>query len=82
MTVSEKLKHCVGCSNDFYNGNNDLDIKQCWSLASAKLVPRLRIPVSMCPPYTMSPKKVFNCRHERGYVLVDPENITKDGYWR
>ena len=29
MTKSEKLKHCVGCRDNFYNGNNPYGITEC-----------------------------------------------------
>lgn len=35
-------KHCAGCRNDFYNGNNQMGIGKCWSLESAQLVNRWR----------------------------------------
>lgn len=36
-------KHCSGCKNNFYNGNNHFGIKECWSLRDAKLVTKYRI---------------------------------------
>lgn len=30
-------KYCVGCRDNFYNGNNDLGVKECWKLKNAKL---------------------------------------------
>ena len=38
-----KRKHCAGCRNDFYNGNNPHGVKECWSLKGAKVVTRYRI---------------------------------------
>ena len=29
-------KHCWGVRNDFYNGKNDLGVKECWSFDSKK----------------------------------------------
>jgi hypothetical protein len=76
------VKHCSGCRNNFYNGNNPMGIKECWSLKSAKLVKRLLIPVDMPPPYTGMPKRtVPDCYHVERYVTVKPEAIRKDGYW-
>lgn len=43
MTKNEKRKMCVGCRQNFYNGNNDMGVKECWSLRSAKKVRRWRI---------------------------------------
>lgn len=39
----EKLKYCVGCKDNFYNSNNDMGIKECWSLKTAKICKRYRI---------------------------------------
>jgi hypothetical protein len=76
------VKHCSGCRNNFYNGNNDMGIKECWSLKSAKLTKRLLIPVDMPPPYTFPPRTVPDCYHVDRYVTVKPEAIDERGYWR
>jgi len=31
-------KYCDGCDNNFYNGNNPMGIKECWSFKTAKVV--------------------------------------------
>ena len=36
-------KHCVGCRNNFYNGNNDIGVEECWQLKYAKLKTRYSI---------------------------------------
>lgn len=36
-------RHCVGCKDNFYNGNNDYGIAECWLLKSAKVISRFRI---------------------------------------
>lgn len=33
-----KVDYCAGCRNNFYNGRNDVGVKECWSLKSAKVV--------------------------------------------
>ena len=38
MTKAEKRKHCTGCEDNFYNGNNDLGVNECWSLDNMKLI--------------------------------------------
>ena len=43
MNKSDKLKLCSGCRQNFYNGNNGMGIKECWSLKSARKVRRWRI---------------------------------------
>lgn len=73
---------CVGCHNNFYNGNNELGVRKCWSLDSAKMVKKIQIHVDQMPPYkgvkaTLRP----SCYHISRYVFVAPEAIGKDGYW-
>ncbi len=62
--------HCIGCRNNFYNGNNPYDIKQCWSLAKAKLVTRFKlgtnVPMNIKEAYRKV--RVPDCYHESGYV--------------
>lgn len=31
-------KYCAGCDDNFYNGNNDLGVKECWNFKTAKIV--------------------------------------------
>ena len=40
LSSVEKREFCAGCRQNFYNGNNDLGVKECWSLKSAKLKER------------------------------------------
>jgi hypothetical protein len=76
-------QHCSGCRDDFYNGNNDLGVKQCWMRTSAKLVPTLLIHVDLPPPYkNLEPKDRPNCYKAERHVTVRPEAIDADGYWR
>jgi len=35
--LKPKSKMCVGCRNDFYNGNNSLGVRRCLYLGSAKV---------------------------------------------
>lgn len=39
----KKIDKCDGCRNQFYNNNNALNIKTCWSLKKAKVVTRYKI---------------------------------------
>jgi len=73
---------CCGCQNNFYNGNNAYGIKECWSFKTATLVKRLQIHVDQAPPYLhVKPEMVPNCKRVERYVMVKPENITKQGFW-
>lgn len=79
-------KYCVGCGDNFYNGNNPLGVLECWMCKDAKLVSRIIIGHWESPPYKNKKKiKVPNCYHERGNNrthYVKPESIDSRGYWR
>ncbi len=66
----EKLKLCTGCHSDFYNGNNPMGIKECWSLEEAKPVLKKKVPMDQAPPWKQPPITVLSCCHYDGYVLV------------
>jgi hypothetical protein len=70
MTKAEKLKHCAGCTENFYNGNNPLGVKECWYLPKARLMLRKRVGLWQRPPWTQDPVKTLSCKHEQGYVYV------------
>ena len=36
-------KYCLGCSDNFYNGNNPYGIKKCWHFETAKVVTRYKV---------------------------------------
>lgn len=79
-------RHCRGCANDFYNGKNELGVKECWSFKGAKLVKRITVGHWENPPY-LNKKKITvpDCFHERGNSrthYVDPKRISSDGFWR
>ena len=38
IPLKSRLKHCSGCYENIYNGNNTVGVKECWNLKSAKLV--------------------------------------------
>ena len=79
-------KHCIGCANNFYNGNNNLGIKECWSFKNAKLVWRIPIGNWERPPYINKKKvQIPDCFHERGSNkthYIKESTLTSDGYWR
>jgi hypothetical protein len=68
ITKSEKLKRCRGCRNDFYNGNNKLGVRECWSLKSAKPVRRWRIGWWTTPdtPRAFEEVETLSCHHAPG----------------
>ena len=75
MTFSkeQKLRMCVGCSENFYNGNNPLGVKECWNLKSAKVVLKKAVPIWQAPPWNQPAEKVLSCLHRDGYVMVEPK---------
>jgi hypothetical protein len=78
-------KHCNQCRNQFYNGNNNIGVKECWSFKGAKLVWRIPIGMWENPPYKNKKKQLVpDCWSGEGsnrIVYVKPEAIAKDGYW-
>lgn len=81
MTKQEKLRMCVGCTENFYNGNNSIGVSECWMLKSARVVKKWRIGYWDSPtiPGIFQQVKVLNCRHEKGYALYTqlPQCATK-----
>ena len=67
-------KHCIGCRDNFYNGNNPFDVKECWMLSTAKLTKRVAVPLDQRPPWTQEPVTVPDCYSADGFVYVSPDN--------
>lgn len=66
-------KHCAGCEDNFYNGNNPYGTEKCWSLATAKLIKRKRVHINDIPPWTRTPETLPSCYKQKGYIFVKPE---------
>ncbi len=66
-------KHCVGCRQDFYNGNNDLGVQECWRLKTAKIIWRKRVSMSQRPPWKQKAIRKPDCYWQAGYVFVGPK---------
>jgi hypothetical protein len=79
-------KYCRGCSDDFYNGNNDLGVRECWAFKTAKIVWRIPVGHWERPPYLGKKKvKVASCWHGRGsnrVHYISPEALDSRGYWK
>jgi hypothetical protein len=73
LSKQDKLDYCIGCHCDFYNGKNDLSVKECWSLKDAKLVLKKRVSMNQIPPWNQKSVKTLSCYRQDGYVMVDPE---------
>ncbi len=74
LSVSQKLKHCTGCHDNFYNngGNSLKKDGLCWSIHSAKLVMRKRVHIHQRPPWNQKAQKYLDCIHGNGYVYIAP----------
>lgn len=73
---------CAGCCDNFYNGNNNLGVSECWCFKMATMVKARDVPISMPPPYTFPETVRPNCYKAKGYVRVKKEALTSDGYWK
>ncbi len=75
--------HCIGCTDDFYNGNNPLGVKECWLLAKAELAPRILIPIDLAPPYKhLKVEQLPKCYKKQRYDSVSPDRLDTRGYWK
>jgi len=63
-------KYCVGCDENFYNGNNTLGIKECWHYKDAKVGTMFCIGINT--PQDKKENfwrvKTLNCHRETGHV--------------
>lgn len=73
MTNRDKLKHCVGCHDDYYNCPGNSPDGVCWSLKSMKLVWRKQVHIDQRPPWTQKSKLMPDCYHAQRYVFVKPD---------
>ena len=78
MTEREKLALCSGCRDDFYNGHNDLSVRRCWHLKSAKPVLKIRVGINDVPPWNGKPRLILDCRTEQGAVLLPPNEVARN----
>lgn len=82
--MSRKItkRDCVGCRDNFYNGNNDLGVQECWSFKDATMEKRIDIPVHQRPPYSKLTTLRPSCYKRTGYVHVKPEVLDNNGFWK
>jgi hypothetical protein len=71
LTKKEKLQRCAGCEDDFYNGNNNLGVKECWRLKDAKLIKRKQVHIDQVPPWNQEPIETLDCYRVKKCVFVD-----------
>jgi len=74
MTKAEKKRrYCIGCEDNFYNGNNPYSVEECWSLDNAKVVFRKRVEMDERPPWEAKSKRMLSCYHQKGCIFVKPD---------
>lgn len=74
LSLSAKLKHCVGCRNNWYNSSDSTSpTGKCWGLETMQLVKKKAVPIDMRPPWNMPHVTVPNCYGKKGYVYINPE---------
>lgn len=69
-------KNCLGCRDNFYNGNNHLGVQRCWLLDTARLVRRKQVHINDVPPWWRQPVLVIpDCFRQSGYVYVGKDQL-------
>ena len=68
-------KHCIGCRDNFYNGQNPYGIERCWLLDKAILTMRKEVHVDQSPPWTQKPRLIPSCYSRPRYVYVKPDQV-------
>lgn len=60
---------CIGCEDNFYNGNNPYEIQECWHFKDAKFVFKKAVPLDQVPPHKQKLERFLNCYKKKGYVF-------------
>ena len=68
-------QQCGGCEDNFYNGNNPHNVKECWCFKNAKLVMRKQVSIHQRPPWRQKAHPVPSCYKQKGYVFVDENQV-------
>jgi hypothetical protein len=77
------VKHCAGCSEDFYNGHNPYGVKECWRRKTATLGEYRLIHIDQAPPYLNIKSQILpNCYIMTRHAKVKPEALDAKGYWK
>lgn len=83
MSKKLDIKHCQGCEDNFYNGQNPYGISECWHRTSAEMGKYRLIPSDLRPPYlSIKPQSLPTCYKKKRYVKVKPEALDSRGYWK
>lgn len=76
-------KHCLGCRQDFYNGNNPYGIQVCWHREGAKFDQYRLVPTDLRPPYLGLPVVSLPiCYDKARHVKVKLGVLDEREYWR
>ena len=83
MNTCGKRELCGGCSENFYNGNNQFGIKECWNLKGARVVTRYKLHWWTAPTQAgaFTKVKTLSCHTETGrYAFYEklPDVITTE----
>lgn len=63
-TIKPEKYQCSGCRDNFYNGNNEYGVKECWSFKTAKVVDKEAYPNIDCNDSQRKKyKKTLSCYH-------------------
>ncbi len=73
VKIKMTKRDCSGCEDNFYNGNNNLGVKECWNFTSAKMIKRKQVGMNDVPPWTWEPETYPSCYRKKGYVFIDCE---------
>lgn len=71
LSEQEKLKHCSGCEDDFYNDKNPMGVKRCWGLENATLKLRKKVSVDQPPPWKHKPDQYLSCYKQKRFVFFE-----------
>lgn len=92
LSHADKLKHCVGCRDDFYNHDGrGMGGGKCWMLPKAKLVTRFKTHRDAMPAHygSFEQVKVFQCKNGGGWyypstlpAFVKLEEVIGSPAWR
>jgi len=80
-----KKSKCSGCRNNFYNGNNQYGVKECWLLKNAKVVWRIPVGHWESPPYKKKAVRIPDCWRGEGSNrthYIKKEALDKQWYWK
>ena len=68
MPETKNKALCLGCRDNFYNGNNPIGVQECWLYKNAKVVRRFRLGWWTRPtePGVFKEVTTLSCHHAPG----------------